>query len=147
MSLKEKLNNDFKEAMRNRDQLRKNVITLIRSEIKQIEVDKRIELEEQDIIEIISRQLKQRKDALEEFNKGNREDLAQQAEEEAQILLSYLPEQLSEEEITKIIKETIAEIGANSIKEMGKVMAAIMPKVKGIADGKLVNQIVREQLQ
>ena len=147
MSLKEKLNNDFKEAMRNRDQLRKNVITLIRSEIKQIEVDKRIELEEQDIIEIISRQLKQRKDALEEFNKGNREDLAKQAEEEAQILLSYLPEQLSEEEITKIIKETIAEIGANSIKEMGKVMAAIMPKVKGIADGKLVNQIVREQLQ
>ena len=147
MSLKEKLNNDFKEAMRNRDQLRKNVITLIRSEIKQIEVDKRIELEEQDIIEIISRQLKQRKDALEEFNKGNREDLAKQAEEEAQILLSYLPEQLSEEEITKIIKETIAETGANSIKEMGKVMAAIMPKVKGIADGKLVNQIVREQLQ
>lgn len=147
MSLKEQLNNDFKEAMRNRDQLRKNVITLIRSEIKQIEVDKRIELEEQDIIEIISRQLKQRKDALEEFNKGNREDLAKQAEEEAQILLSYLPEQLSEEEITKIIKETIAEIGANSIKEMGKVMAAIMPKVKGIADGKLVNQIVREQLQ
>lgn len=147
MSLKEQLNNDFKEAMRNRDQLRKNVITLIRSEIKQIEVDKRIELEEQDIIEIISRQLKQRKDALEEFNKGNREDLAQQAEEEAQILLSYLPEQLSEEEITKIIKETIAETGANSIKEMGKVMAAIMPKVKGIADGKLVNQIVREQLQ
>lgn len=147
MSLKEQLNNDFKEAMRNRDQLRKNVITLIRSEIKQIEVDKRIELEEQDIIEIISRQLKQRKDALEEFNKGNREDLAKQAEEEAQILLSYLPEQLSEEEITKIIKETIAETGANSIKEMGKVMAAIMPKVKGIADGKLVNQIVREQLQ
>lgn len=147
MSLKEQLTNDFKEAMKNREQLRKNVITLIRSEIKQIEVDKRMELEDQDVIEIISRQLKQRKDALEEFRKGNREDLAQQAEEEANILLQYLPEQLSEEEVTNIIKETIVEIGANSIKDMGKVMASVMPKVKGVADGKLVNQIVKQQLQ
>ena len=147
MSLKEQLNNDFKQAMKNRDQLRKNVITLIRSEIKQIEVDKRIELDDQGIVEIWSRQLKQRRDSIEEFKKGNRQDLADQAEEEAKILLEYLPEQLSEEEITSIVKETIDEIGAQSMKDMGKVMANIMPKLKGKADGKLVNEIVKKQLQ
>ncbi|NLM04432.1 MAG: GatB/YqeY domain-containing protein [Clostridiales bacterium] len=147
MSLKEQLNNDFKQAMKNRDQLRKNVITLIRSEIKQIEVDKRIELDDQGIVEILSRQLKQRRDSIEEFKKGNRQDLADQAEEEAKILLEYLPEQLSEEEITSIVKETIDEIGAQSMKDMGKVMANIMPKLKGKADGKLVNEIVKKQLQ
>ena len=147
MSLKEQLNNDFKQAMKNRDQLRKNVITLIRSEIKQIEVDKRIELDDQGIVEILSRQLKQRRDSIEEFKKGNRQDLADQAEKEAKILLEYLPEQLSEEEITSIVKETIDEIGAQSMKDMGKVMANIMPKLKGKADGKLVNEIVKKQLQ
>ncbi|SNT14912.1 hypothetical protein SAMN05446037_10452 [Anaerovirgula multivorans] len=146
MSLKERLAADLKEAMKNKDQLRKNVITLIRSDIKQIEVDKRVELEEQDIIEIISRQLKQRKDALEEFHKGGRQDLVEQTEQEVHYLLQYLPEQLSEEEITNIVKETISELGANSIKEMGKVMAAVIPKVKGRADGKIVNQAVKQQL-
>lgn len=147
MSLKERLAADLKEAMKNKDQLRKNVITLIRSDIKQIEVDKRVELEEQDIIEIISRQLKQRKDALDEFHKGGRQDLVEQTEQEVHYLLQYLPEQLSEEEITNIVKETISELGANSIKEMGKVMAAVIPKVKGRADGKMVNQAVKQQLQ
>lgn len=147
MSLKERLANDLKEAMKSKDQLRKNVITLIRSDIKQIEVDKRVELEEQDIIDVISRQLKQRKDALDEFHKGGRQDLVEQTEQEVQYLLQYLPEQMSEEEITNIVKETISELGANSIKEMGKVMAAVIPKVKGRADGKIVNQVVKQQLQ
>ncbi|AKL95797.1 hypothetical protein CACET_c23510 [Clostridium aceticum] len=147
MSLKERLTNDLKEAMKNKDQLRKNVVTLIRSEIKQVEVDKRVELEEQDVIEIISRQLKQRKDAVEEFEKGGRQDLVEQTQGEISVLLQYLPQQLSEEEVTKIVKETISEIGANSVKEMGKVMAAVLPKVKGKADGKTVNQIVKQQLQ
>ncbi|AOY77561.1 GatB/YqeY domain-containing protein [Clostridium formicaceticum] len=147
MSLKERLTNDLKEAMKTKDQLRKNVITLIRSEIKQIEVDKRVELEEQDIIEIISRQLKQRKDAAEEFEKGGRQDLVEQTQGEIAVLLQYLPQQLSEEEVTSIVEETISEMGVNSMKEMGKVMAAVLPKVKGRADGKTVNQIVKQQLQ
>lgn len=147
MSLKERLANDLKEAMKTKDSLRKNVITLIRSDIKQIEVDKRIELQEQEIMEVISRQLKQRKDALEEFEKGGREDLIEETKKEIQYLLEYLPEQLSEEEVRNIVIDTISETGANSMKDMGKVMAAVIPKVKGRADGKLVNQIVRQQLQ
>lgn len=147
MSLKERLSKDLKETMKNKDKLRKNVIILIQSDIKQLEVDKRVELEEQDIIEIISRQLKQRKDALEEFRKAERKDLIDQTEEEIHYLLQYLPEQLSEDEITNIVKETISEIGANSLKDMGKVMAAVIPKVKGKADGKIVNQVVKQQLQ
>lgn len=147
MSLKVKLANELKDAMRNKDQFSKNVITMIRSDIKQIEVDKRIELEDEDIIEIIAKQVKQRQNSIVEFEKGSREDLVEQAQREINMLLKYLPEQLSEEEIEVIIKEVIAEIGADSMKDMGKVMAAAMPKLTGRADGKIVNQIVRKNLQ
>lgn len=147
MALKERLANDLKEAMKTKDQLRKDVITMIRSDIKQIEVDKRIELGDDGIIEIVSRQVKQRRDALEEFQKGGREDLVEQTQQELKILMEYLPEQLSEAEIERIVGETIDEVGASSIKEMGKVMAAVMPKLKGRADGKIVNQIVKQRLQ
>ncbi len=147
MSLKEKLAEDLKQAMKNKDQLRKNVITMIRADVKQTEVDKRIELNDSDIIDIISKQAKQRRDALAEFEKGGRSDLMEQAQQEINTLLTYLPEQLSEEEIVKIVGETISEIGASSIKEMGKVMAAVLPKVKGKADGKLVNEAVKRLLQ
>ena len=147
MLLKERLIKDLKEAMKSRNQVWKNVITLIRSDINQIEIDKRIKLQEKDIIDIISRQMKQIKDALEEFEKAEREDLIKQTKEEIQYLLEYLPEQLSKEELSHIVRETIAEIGANSMKDMGKVMAATLPKIKGRADGKTVNQIVRQQLQ
>lgn len=146
MSLKERLANELKDAMRNKDQLSKNVITMIRADIKQIEVDKRVELDDEAIIEIIARQVKQRQNAIIEFEKGDREDLIEQAKDEINMLLEYLPEQLSEEEIEVIIKETIIEISANSMKDMGKVMAAVMPKLKGRADGNLVNKLVRENL-
>ena len=147
MSLKEKLAEDLKQAMKDKDQLRKNVITMIRADIKQIEVDKRVELSDTDVIDIISKQTKQRRDALGEFNKGGRSDLMEQTQQEINVLLTYLPEQLSEEEIVKIVGEAITEIGASSVKEMGKVMAAVQPKVKGRADGKLVNEIVKRHLQ
>lgn len=147
MSLKEKLAEDLKQAMKNKNQLLKNVITMIRADIKQAEVDKRIELNDNDIIDVISKQAKQRRDALDEFEKGGRNDLMEETQEEINILLTYLPEQLSEEEIVKIVGETITEIGASSIKEMGKVMAAVLPKVKGRADGKLVNEVVKRHLQ
>ncbi|MDR5657977.1 GatB/YqeY domain-containing protein [Serpentinicella sp. ANB-PHB4] len=146
MTLKEQLTNDLKEAMKSKNKLQKNVITMIRSDIKQIEVDKRIELNDDEVIEIISRQLKQRRDAADEFLNGGREDLAQQVKEEAEILLNYLPAQMTEDEIKEIVKNTVSELGAVSIKDMGKVMAAVMPKLKGRADGKIVNQTVKQML-
>ncbi|KXZ40082.1 hypothetical protein SAMN05661008_01287 [Alkalithermobacter thermoalcaliphilus JW-YL-7 = DSM 7308] len=147
MSLKAKLMDDLKLAMKNKDDVRKSVVTLLRAAIKQQEVDTRQELDDQGVIEIISKQLKQRKDSLEEFKKAKRDDLISQTESEIQVLMEYLPEQLTEEEIEKIVIETIHEVEASSIKDMGKVMSALMPKVKGRADGKLVNEIVKKNLQ
>ncbi|MBQ2113890.1 MAG: GatB/YqeY domain-containing protein, partial [Selenomonadales bacterium] len=96
---------------------------------------------------VIAKEVKMRKDSIEEFKKGNRADLVEQAEQEVAVLLPYLPQQMSEEEVRQVVADTIAEVGATSPKEMGKVMSALMPKVKGRADGKLVNTIVRELLQ
>lgn len=147
MSLKEKLMNDLKEAMKEKQQLRKSVITLARAAIKQIEVDSRVEVDDEGVIEILSKQVKQKRDAIEEFTKGGREDLANEAKAEIDILMDYLPQQLTEEEVTKIVSQVVDEVGANSPKDMGKVMSALMPKLKGRADGKLVNQVVRQFLQ
>lgn len=147
MSLKERLMNDLKVAMKEKQQLRKSVITLARSAIKQIEVDKRVELDDEGVIEILSKQVKQKKDAIDEFTKGGREDLANEAKAEIDILMDYLPQQLTEEEVTDIVRQVVDEVGANSPKDMGKVMSAVMPKLKGRADGKLVNQVVRQFLQ
>ncbi|TQQ85729.1 GatB/YqeY domain-containing protein [Peptacetobacter hominis] len=147
MSLKQKLQEDLKTSMKNKDTVRKSVVTLIRSSIKQIEVDKRIELNDDDIIDIISKQLKQRNDSLEQFLDAGREDLVEETRSEIEILKEYLPQQLSEEELNEIVKQTISEVGATSMKDMGKIMSAIMPKVKGRADGKLINKLVKENLQ
>lgn len=146
MSLKDKLMQDLKSAMKNKDKVKKSVITLIRSDIKQYEVDSRNEIDDKGIIEIIAKQLKQRKDALEEFQKGNRQDLVDEAKKEIKVLLTYLPKQLTEDEIREIVKDTIDELGVQGPKEMGKVMGALMPKLKGKADGKLVSKIVKELL-
>ena len=146
MSLKDKLMQDLKAAMKEKDKIKKSVITLIRSSVKQYEVDNRSELDDEGVLEIISKQLKQRRDAIEEFEKGNRQDLVEEAQKEAEILLSYLPKQLTEEEIREIVKATIEELGAEGPKAMGKVMGALMPKVKGKADGKIVSKVVKELL-
>ncbi len=147
MSLKEKLMNDMKEAMKEKQQLRKSVITMARAAIKQVEIDSRVELDDEGVIEILTKQVKQKRDAIEEFSKGLREDLVNEAKAEIDILMEYLPQQLTEEEITKIVSQVVDQVGANSAKDMGKVMSALMPKVKGRADGKLVNQVVRQFLQ
>ena len=147
MSLKSRLQDDLKLAMKNKDTVRKSVVTLIRSAIKQYEVDNRVELDEEGIIDVISKQMKQRRDSLAEFQKAGRDDLIQQTEAEIEVLKEYLPQQLSEEELEVIVKETIAEVGATSSKDMGKVMSAIRPKTKGRADGKLVNELVKKNLQ
>ncbi|NLW21967.1 MAG: GatB/YqeY domain-containing protein [Tissierellia bacterium] len=147
MSLKEKLLEDLKVSMKNKDLIRKNTITMIRAAIKQVEVDERAEIDDERILEIISKQLKEKKNAIEEFKRGNRQDLVEQTEEEIKILLEYLPKQLTEEEIKEIVVETLNEIGAKSIKDIGLVMKSVMPKVKGRADGSTVNKIVRQLLQ
>ncbi len=146
MSLKARLMDDLKTSMKNKDILRKNTITMVRAGIKQVEVDERIELDDEAIIQLISKQLKEKRNAIEEFKKGNRDDLVKQAEDEIEILLEYLPEQLTEEELTELVREVVEAGGYNSMKDMGKIMKDIMPKIQGKADGKMVNEVVRKIL-
>lgn len=146
MTLKDTLMNDLKESMKNKDQVRKSVVTLVRSAIKQKEVDERVELSDDDILDVISKQLKQRKDALEEFKKVQRDDLVEETEKEISILMGYLPEQLTDEELHAIVSETINQVGATTMKDMGKIMGVVMPKVKGKADGKRINEIAKQIL-
>ena len=147
MSLKEQLFADLKTAMKEKDALRKDTIQLIRSGVLQIEKDNKVELDDEGVLEVISKQLKSRRDSMPDFVKSGREDLVEKLNREIEILLSYLPEQLSEDEIQKIVEDTVAEIGATSIKEMGKIMGAITPKVKGRADMKIVGNFVKKMLQ
>jgi len=146
MSLKEKLADDFKAALKNKDNIRKSVITMIRAAIKQYEVDNKVEIDDDKIIQIISKQVKQKRDAIVEFNKGKRQDLVDETNNEIQILMEYLPKQLTEEEVREIVNESINKLNAQGPKDMGKVMQDVMPKVKGKADGKLVSSIVKELL-
>lgn len=147
MALKEKLMEDLKTSMKNKDTVRKNTITMVRAAIKQIEVDQRIELKDEKILEIISKQLKEKKNAIEDFKKGQRQDLVDLTQKEMDILLEYLPKQLTKEEIKEIVVSTIAEVNAESMKDIGLVMKSAMPKVKGKADGNTVNKIAREILK
>ncbi|MBC2576514.1 GatB/YqeY domain-containing protein [Peptostreptococcus canis] len=146
MSLKERLQEDLKSSMKNKDTVRKSVITLVRAAIKQYEVDNRVDLDDAGIIDIISKQLKQRNDSLAEFEKAGREDLIEETKSEIQVLKEYLPQQLSEEELEKIVVETISEVGATSMKDMGKIMAIIKPKTAGRADGRKINELVKKNL-
>ncbi|MGM0395444.1 MAG: GatB/YqeY domain-containing protein [Bacillota bacterium] len=147
MSLKDKLMEDLKTSMKNKDTIRKNTVIMVRAAIKQREVDERIELTDEDIVDIIGKQLKEKRMAIEEFKKGSRQDLVDTTESEIKILLEYLPEQLTEEEVEKIVKKTIDEIGATSIKDIGLIMKTTMPKVKGRADGNMVNKAVLKLLK
>ena len=147
MALKEQLLADLKASMKAKDTVKKSTVTMIRAAILQVEKDNKVELGDAEIQEIIAKQMKQRRDALDEFKKAERDDLIAQTEAEMRVIEAYLPKQLTQEEIEAIVDETIKETGAVSAKDMGKIMGALMPKVKGLADGKLVNQIVREKLQ
>lgn len=148
MALKEQLTEDMKAAMKAKEEgkLRLGVIRMVRSAIRQAEIDGKKELDDDGVAAVISKELKQRKDSLEEFQKGGREDLVAKTEAEIQVLLGYLPEQLGEDEIRNLVKAAIEETGAASPKDMGKVMKVLVPKTKGKADGKLVNTIVKEML-
>ncbi len=147
MSLKDVLFADLKTAMKEKDAVRKDTVQLIRSGILQIEKDKKIELDDEGVIDVIAKQLKSRRDALPEYEKSGRQDLIEKLNKEIEILLGYLPEQLSEEEIQAIVEAAVAESGAATMKDMGKVMAIVTPKVKGRADNKVVGNFVKKMLQ
>ncbi|WP_145131679.1 GatB/YqeY domain-containing protein [Paenibacillus sp. Y412MC10] len=147
MNLSERLNEDMKQAMKSKDKFKLSTIRMVRSTIKNLEIDLKRTLDDNEVLDILSREIKQRKDALQEFQKADREDLAEHAKAEIEIIGQYLPVQLSEEEIKVIVQQTIQETGASSKADMGKVMSALMPKVKGRSDGKLVNQVVQQFLQ
>lgn len=147
MSLKNSLMEDLKTSMKNKDTLRKNTITMVRAGIKQKEVDERRELDDEDIMDIIAKQLKEKRNAIKEFDRGGRQDLVEQTEKEMEILLKYLPEQLTEEEVEEIVKAVIEEVDAKSMKDMGIIMKNVMPKIKGRADGSVVNKVAKKYLK
>ena len=144
--LKEKLMEDLKCAMREKNEIKKNTITMIKAAVLQIEKDKQVQLDDTQILDIIAKEAKKRKDALTEFEKSGRDDLVQQTNEEIAVIKAYLPEELSVEELEKIIEETIQEVNAVDMKDMGKVMQAVKGKTTGRADGKTINEIVKRKL-
>jgi len=146
MSLLERLNNDMKQAMKNKEKDKLSVIRMVKASLQNEGIKLGADLSEDQELTVLTRELKQRKDSLQEFESAGREDLVHKIQQEISILEVYMPKQLSEEELTEIVNETIREVNASSKADMGKVMGAIMPKVKGKADGGLVNQIVQQQL-
>ena len=146
MSLKETLMDDLKSAMKEKNVPKKNAVQMARASILQFEKDNKTTLDDEGVVEIIAKEVKKRKDVLPDYIKSGRDDLINEINIEIETLMKYLPEQLSDEEIEDIVKSTISEVSASSMKDMGKVMAARMPKVKGRADGKKVNEAVRKFL-
>ncbi len=146
MSLKDKLADDLKSAMKEKDTVRKNTVQMIRAGVLQVEKDKQITLDDEGVLDVIAKQLKQRRDSLPDYQKSGREDLIGQLNAEIAVLMEYLPAQLSEDELREIVAEAIKATGAESLKDMGKIMGAVMPKTKGRADGKMINNIAKELL-
>lgn len=147
MSLQERLANDYKEAMKAKNEVRKNTVNLARAAIKQYEVDHRVVLDDAAILDIIAKQVKMRKDALSDFEKAGRTDLSEDYNREIEILMEYMPVQMTEQEILEIVKQTASEMGIEGGKQnMGKLIGAVMPKVKGRADGSVVRQIIETVL-
>lgn len=146
MTIKDKLKEDLKTAMKEKDSIRKNVVQLIKAGVLQVEKDKQITLDDDGVLDVIAKQLKQRRDSLPDYEKSGREDLIAQLKKEMDILMEYLPQQLTREELVEIVKAAVEETGAATIKDMGKIMSAVMPKTKGRADGRQINEIARELL-
>lgn len=144
--LKDDLMNELKDAMRNKDEIKKNTVQMVRAAILQIEKDKGIEVDDNKIIEIIAKEVKTKKDALNDFVKGGRSDLVEQTNKEIEILQKYLPKQLSREELKDILTKIIDKLGATSIKDMGNVMKEAKAEIGAGADGRTINEIVKELL-
>ena len=148
MTLRDRLTEDMKQAMKDKEagKLKLSVIRMVRSAAKNIEIDRHKELDDNELLEVVAKEVKMRKDSLEEFRKANRPDLLAALEQEIAILMEYLPEQMTEAEVRSLVAQAVADAQASSPKDMGKVMALLIPKVKGRADGKLVNSLVKELL-
>ena len=144
MSLKEQLLEDLKNAMKNKDVIKKNTVQITRAAILQVEKDSRITLDDDGILDIIAKEVKKRRDVLPDYEKSGRQDLIDGLKAETDVLLQYLPKQLTEEELEVIVRQALQDTGATSAKDMGKVMQAVMPQVKGKADGKMINGIVKK---
>lgn len=144
--LKEKLMQDLKDAMRDKNTNKKNAVQMVRTAILQIEKDKGIEVEDAKILEIIAKEVKIRKDAIVEFERGGRDDLINKTKEEIEALSIYLPKQLSIEEIREKVSKVIEKIGATSMKDMGAVMKEAKAEIGTAADGKTINEVVKELL-
>ncbi len=147
MSLNEKLAQDLKEAMKAKDETKTAVIRQIKTAVMNAEIKAKKEMTDDDIVSVIFSLSKAHNESIESFTKGNRPELAEKEKQELEIIMSYLPKQLTDDELREIVKETIAAVNAQSAKEMGKVMGAVMPKVKGRADGTKIGVIVKEFLK
>ena len=146
MSLKEQLNDAMKQAMKARDDLRLSAVRMVRSSVKNREIDLKHELDDQGVMEVISTLVKQRRESIRLYQDGNRQDLVDKEEAEMKVLLQFLPAQLNTDEITELVSRTIQETGAQGVKDMGKVMKILTSLTTGRADGKIVSDIVRQQL-
>jgi len=146
MSLKDQLNESMKTAMKARDDLRLSAVRMVRSMVKNREIDQKKELNDQDIIEVISTLVKQRRESIRMYREGNRPDLVEKEEAELEVLLGFLPKQLSTAEIEELVDKIISETGAQGAKDMGRVMKALTPLTAGKADGKTVSETVRQKL-
>ena len=146
-SLKQRIDHDAKKALKSKEALRLSVLRMLKSEIRYKEIDKGSELSNDEVISVLSSSIKKRKDSIEQFEKGGRDDLVSKEKAELEVILGYMPEQLTEEKLSQIINQAIKEANATGPSDLGKVMKLIMPQVKGKADGKMVNQLVSSQLQ
>jgi uncharacterized protein YqeY len=146
MEIKNRISSDMKDAMRGREQLKIDTLRMALSAIKNKEIEKKSDLDDADIMTIISTLVKQRKDAVEMYRNGGRDDLADKEETEIGMLKNYLPEQMSEEEVLKVVNDVITDTGAASMADMGKVMQGVMARVAGKTEGKIVNELVKRQL-
>lgn len=145
--LEEKILNDYKDALKNKETVRSSILSFLRSQFNYVAIEKRKKsLEDDEVIAIIKKEIKKHQDSIEQFKKGNRQDLVEKETKELEILNSYLPAQLSSDEVKKVIDEVIAALGAQEPKEMGKVMKEVMAKIGSSADGKLVSDMVKERL-
>ena len=147
MNLKERIDQDMKMAQKSGEKLKLSLTRLLKSDIRYKEIDKGKELSDEDVLEVLTSSAKKHRDSIEQFRKGGREDLVKQEEDELKLILGYMPEQLSTEELGKLVEEAITEVGAEGEKDIGKVMKVLMPKVKGKADGKAVSLLVSSRLK
>ncbi|HEH4644477.1 TPA: GatB/YqeY domain-containing protein [Campylobacter coli] len=146
MTLKEQILNDIKEAMKQKDDFKRDTLRTLNAAFKQVEIDERIELDDERILKIITSEIKKRKDAIELYSKGGREDLAQKEQEEITLFESYLPQQMSDEELQMALKELITNLGVSSLKDQGLVMKEAKAKFGARVDGKRLNVTLRELL-